>query len=100
MKIYIDNDYKCHVSNDGTLREVETEFFEGKCDVYIEGYRFVPEGESWTRFDGVVFNGEMVSPWKPFEELDAAQREHERQQLEDMKQALALRGVTLDENLD
>ena len=89
MKIYIDNDYKCHVSNDGTLREIETDFFDGKCDAFIEGFRFVPEGESWTRPDGVVFQGEMVSPWKPYNELDAAQREHERQLLADYESALA-----------
>ena len=82
MTIYIDTDFKCHVSNpDGTLTAVETDFFDGKCQAYIEGYRFVPAGESWTRHDGVVFTGEMVSPWKDWWELDEAQREYEREQL-------------------
>ena len=30
--------------------------------------------------DGVVFTGEMIAPWKPWAELDAAQREYEREQ--------------------
>ena len=80
MKIYIDADYKCHTSAGNGYREIETEFFDNTANGYIEGYRFVPAGESWTREDGVVFQGEMVSPWKPWEELDAAQREYEREQ--------------------
>lgn len=49
-------------------------------DTYIEGYRFIPSGQTWTRADGVVFTGEMIAPWKPWAELDAAQREYEREQ--------------------
>lgn len=79
--IYIDSDYKCHVNNDGTMTEVQTDFFDGKCSAYIEGYRFVPSGESWARSDGVVFRGEMIAPWKPYTELDTAQREYERELL-------------------
>jgi len=95
MKIYIDNDYKCHVSNDGTLTAIETDAFDGKCDAFVEGYRFVPDGETWTRSDGVVFTGEMVAPWKDYNELDAAQREYERQEREDMRNALNELGVTV-----
>lgn len=80
--IYIDSDFKCHTTNpDGTHTSVETAAFDGKCDAYIEGYRFVPAGSSWTRSDGVVFTGEMISPWTDWAELDAAQREYEREQL-------------------
>ena len=88
--IYLDSDYKCHVTNDGTMTAVETDFFDGKCDTFIEGYRFVPSGETWTRSDGVVFHGEMIAPWKDFDNLDAAQREYERQQMADMENALAI----------
>lgn len=82
MTIYIDNDFECHASNpDGTYTAVETNFFDGKCAAYIEGYRFVPAGATWTRPDGVVFQGEMISPRKDWRELDAAQRDYEREQL-------------------
>lgn len=77
--IYIDSEYKCHTSNNGTMAAVETDFFDGKCVEFIEGFRFVPSCESWTRSDGVVFHGEMIAPWKNYSELDNAQREHERQ---------------------
>lgn len=76
--IYIDSDFKCHLADDGTMTAIETTFFDGKCDAFIEGYRFVPSGESWTRNDGVVFHGEMVSPWKDYSELNAAQKQYEK----------------------
>lgn len=77
-KIYIDSEFKCHVAEDGTMTAVETDFFDGKCDAFIEGYRYVPAGESWTREDGEVFTGEMIAPAVDFANLDIAQREHER----------------------
>lgn len=83
--IYLDNDYKCHVENDGTLTPAKTNAFDGKCDTYVEGYRFVPAGESWTRSDGVVFTGEMIAPWKSWDELDAAQRAYERQKISSLE---------------
>ena len=90
MTIYIDSDFKCHASNpDGAYTAVETDAFDGKCDTYIEGYRFVPAGSVWTRPDGVVFPGEMVAPWKPWQELDAAQMDYEREQLAAYEQALS-----------
>ena len=81
--IYLDSDYKCYTTNVGvdTVLEIQTDIFDNKCDAYIEGYRFVPEGEIWTRDDGFVFTGEMVSPWKPYIELENAQREYEKQRL-------------------
>ena len=82
MTIYIDIEYKCHTSNpNGMCTAVETDFFDGKCVAYIEGYRYVPSGATWTRPDGVTFSGEMIAPWKDWLELDAAQRDYEREQL-------------------
>lgn len=81
MKIYIDKEFKCHTASDDGLTEAESTFFDYKSPEYIEGYRFIPAGQSWTREDGAVFTGEMVSPWKPWEELDAAQRAYERERV-------------------
>lgn len=91
--IYIDSDFKCHVTNDGTMRSVETDYFDRKCDTLIEGYRFVPAGESWTRNDGAVFFGEMICPWKDYAELDKAQREYEKQLLAEYAESLRTMGV-------
>ena len=87
--IYIDSEFKCHIADDGTMTAVETTFFDGKCNAFVEGYRFVPYGESWTRSDGAVFHGEMISPWKDYAELDNAQREYEKQLLAEYEKALA-----------
>lgn len=81
-KIYLDSEFKCHVSDDGTMTAVETDFFDGKCDAFVEGYRCVPVGETWIRSDGTVFTGEMVAPWKPYSELAAAQAQYERDRAE------------------
>lgn len=77
MKIYIDSDYKCHISNDGTMREFEVSEFNGRCAAYVEGYRYVPEGETWTRSDGEVFTGEMISPTVDSRILEAYQTQYE-----------------------
>lgn len=80
--IYIDSEHKCHTRNpDGIYRAVESDYFTGKCEAYIEGYLLVPDGEVRIREDGAVFYGEMIAPWKDYNELDAAQREYERQKL-------------------
>lgn len=76
--IYIDSDYRCHPVNDGTMTAVETDFFDGKCDTFVEGYCYD------IRNDCI-----QIYPVKPFGELDAAQREYERKLLEEYEAALA-----------
>lgn len=101
MTIYIDSDYKVHLTDDGTMTAVEAGIFDGKCQAYIEGYRYVPSGATWIREDGAEFAGEMIAPWVDWAALDAAQREYEREQLAalqtqnaDMAAALEVLGVT------
>lgn len=80
MRIYVDNKKHCHTTNpDGAFREVEHPFFDGKCQTFIEGYCY----------DDSTGNV-AVYPWKPYDELDAAQREYERQKLADAENALAI----------
>ena len=100
MTIYIDIDYKCYVSAAEGRRAIETDAFNGKCPEWIESFRFVPEGETWTRGDGEVFTN-MVSPWKGLGEAYAAQAAYVEQQLStaqaqaaDMQAALNVLGVT------
>lgn len=89
MKIYIDGDYKCHAAPWAGLRQVEAAFFHNAAPEYLEGYRFIPSGESRTGADGTVFIGEMAAPWKDWEGLDQAQRVYERAQNEQMLDAMA-----------
>lgn len=100
MKIYIDSEFKCHISNDGTMREIEFYenepflFFRNKCNEFIEAYRYVPFGEEWTREDDEVFSGEMFSPWNLTEEVLETQRIFEVAQIakltEEAKTAVSL----------
>lgn len=79
MKIYIDSEYRCHTANpDGVFREVETQFFVGKCQTYVEGFCYDDS-------KGYI----QIYPWKPHSELDTAQREYERQLLAEYEAALA-----------
>lgn len=84
MNVYIDYDFHCHTTNPaGTFREVILSesaelFFANKCATFIEGYRLKPAGETWVREDGKVFSGgEMITPWKNYNELAAAQAQYE-----------------------
>lgn len=65
--IYLDSDFKCHLTDDGTMTAVETDVFDMMCDEMVEFYRFVPEGEEWTNADGEAFSGQMMSPHKVFD---------------------------------
>ena len=80
MKIYIDSDHKCHVLPAEDRREFDVPFFDGKCDTFVEGYRYVPTGEYWVRADGRIFKGEMIAPWKDYDKLERAQLEYEIEQ--------------------
>ena len=103
MKIFIDSDYKCCTASAEGRREFDAEFFDGKCSAFVEGYRYVPAGETWTRADGAVFPGEMISPWKDYSILAAAQAAYEQAQSEsaaeiaDMQSALNVMGVSVNE---
>ena len=81
MKIYIDSDYKCHATPADGLTAVETDFFDGKAPGYIDGYRFIPAGHSWTGEDGTVYRGEAAFPVTDWEALDKIQRVYEREQI-------------------
>lgn len=95
MTIYLDADFRCHITDTGGLTPVETAAFDGKCARYIQGYRFVPAGQTWTREDGTVFHGEMIAPAEDSRILDAAQVAYEKAQIEnaDALAALEVLGV-------
>ena len=90
MTVYIDSDYKCHTSPGDGLTAVETDFFDSKCRQYIEGYRFVPAGEIWTREDGQVFIGGMVAPWRDYEILIELQAVYEEEQAKATEEIAAI----------
>lgn len=98
MKFYIDNDYKCYQILIGG-REFESNFFDGKCKKYIEGFRYIPLGESYTDDQGFIYNGEQYCAWKDYELLEEFQSQYE-EMLEiqnDMSEALNVLGVKMEE---
>ena len=90
MTIYIDADCKCHAAPGEGLAAVETDAFEGRCRQYIEGYRFVPSGQSWEREDGQAFEGEMVAPWREYALLAEFQALYEEEQAKAVEEIAAL----------
>ena len=100
MTIYIDSDYKCYTADADGRRAIETDAFDGKCEEWIESFRYVPAGETWVREDGEAFTN-MIAPWKDLGEAYAAQAAYVEQQLStaqaqaaDMQAALNVLGVT------
>ena len=84
MKIYVDSEYHCHTDNpDGVCREVETDFFNGKCQTVIEGY-YYDDSKGYVQ----------IYPWKDYNKLEAAQREYEREKLTEYEEALNVLGVS------
>lgn len=82
MEIYIDSEFRCHTSAGEGLEAMETAMLDGKCQAYIEGCRFVPEGRVWERWDGERFAGEMTAPWMDHQALEAAQSMYEQSEAE------------------
>lgn len=82
--IYVGSDGHCHRIDDGTMTAVETEFFYGKCDAFIEGH-----------ICEIHENGFVIYPRKSFSESDAVQREYERQLLVEYTEALKVVGVSV-----
>ena len=79
MTVYIDELGHCHAENADGRQAVEDEFFDGRAPEAIEGYMCT-----------LGVNGErIIFPWQPWEQLDAAQREYEREQLAAAQAALA-----------
>ena len=92
MIIYLDDQFKCRTEAAEGLRAFEGPFFDGKCRAYIEGTRYVPPGETWTRSDGEEFAGEMISPC-----IDSRVREAYQQQYEESQRTINEYEVALTE---
>ena len=72
MIVNVDSEHRCYTTNpDGTFREVETSFFDGKCNTFIEGYCY-DDSKAYV----------PIYPWKPYSELEAAQAQYERMMAE------------------
>ena len=89
MTIYIDTEFKCHITNSGSMTSIEDTFFNNKCPNLIESYRFIPAGQTWTREDGAEFTGEMIAPWRDIHQYDDEQLAYEYNLLSQYQKALS-----------
>ena len=88
--IFLDSDFMCHLTDDGTRTEVQTDALDHLCDRAIELMRYVPEGRVWFNPRGFAVHGEFIQATDS-SKIDSFQAQA---QIEDMKAALALLGVT------
>lgn len=93
--IYLDSDFMCHVSGDGTMIEVQTNAFDALCDNSIELMRFVPQGQTWVRPDSRTIHGEFIQATDSAK-IDAYQKQYmeDQEQMADMQNALEILGVS------
>lgn len=98
MNIYLDSEFKCHVTNADNLIEVTAPSnFDGMCDKAIECMRYVPAGMTYTKPDRTTIHGEFI---QCFDSVAAmayqAQYDEMKADMEDMREALNLLGVVVD----
>lgn len=74
MVVYIDSAYKCHVKPVSGAFAVETDLFNGKCEEYICGYRYVPEGHTFVDEKGVTRRGAVMYPIENLGVLERIQK--------------------------
>ena len=67
MIVYVDAENKCHLSDDGNRTAVETDFFNGKCKAFVEGFLLIVDSSG----------GIMITPWKDYNILVAQQKQYE-----------------------
>lgn len=71
--IFLDSEFKVYV-NDGEGRTaIETDAFDGFCDELIECHRYVPQGKSYTKDNGITVHGIFIQPYKDTAEAEMAQ---------------------------
>lgn len=92
--IYLDSNFMCHLTDDGTMIAVQTEALDHLCNNAIELIRFVPEGLTWTRPDERAIHGEFIQATDS-SRIDAYQRQwmEDQAQMSDMQNALEILGV-------
>lgn len=90
--IYLDADFMAYPRQNEaetlTPWEDADGFFAGKCDAFIEGYRVIPEGETWEREDGNTFSGLMISPAVNLAELSAVQAVYDKETIAELDAAV------------
>lgn len=88
--IYLDSEYMCHLTDSGSMIEIQTDVFDETADVAIPYYRYIPENTKWVDERGRVFYGLFVQATDS-DEIDRATKDA---LIADMRTALDILGVT------
>ncbi len=82
------------------MRACNVLFFDGMCDEVIEGYRYVPKGETWEVEDGMRFEGELICPWRSYYAMRELQGAVDRMQTAADEELAALIEEIYNEDLE
>lgn len=85
MIVYLNSDFIVHAENVEGYIEAESSFFDFICPEIFPSYRFIPNGHSWERADGKVFNGEAIMLLDNGFETARKQREYEQAMIARLK---------------
>lgn len=72
--IYIDEEYMCHVENDGTMTAYELPYFDNMCDQVIESHMYIPQGETY-EYKGQILIGEHIQAVFPSSVINTVQQQ-------------------------
>lgn len=87
MKVYLDENYIAHAEYAEGYIEAESSFFDIKAPELYECFRFIPEGHTWEREDGEIFEGEAISLVNPTADMVSIQQNYEQAILEQLATA-------------
>ena len=62
--IYLDSNFMCYDKPAEGRQAVETDAFDSLCATALECYRFIPQGQAWTRPDGRIAPGPFIQAVK------------------------------------
>ena len=99
MTIYLDAEFRCHTAKeDGMVEVTAPENFAGMCDKAIECMRYVPEGMTYKKADGTLIHGEFIQCFDSVAAMAYQEQYDEmKSDMEDMREALNLLGVIVNE---
>lgn len=89
MTIYIDGDCRAYTEPRDDREAVEASVFDSMPAPVIACHRYIPTGTTWISPDGLEIHGEFIQMCVSQEDLDAAQREYERQMIAEYEHALS-----------
>lgn len=87
--LWIDENFRVHPESGEGLTEISTDVFDDMPLTVAACYLYVPADQSYRKPNGIVVHGEFIQPAVSEEELTAAQRKFEQEQVEEYNALVA-----------